>query len=383
MTDTAFCTIVDETFLPHALVLLRSLQTRRPDSRVWAFCLDQMSLRVLHDLTGPNVMAEDFSQVEAADPDLLSVRASRTRSEYCWTATPIVCRHLLTQHREVAMVTYLDADLMFFADPQPVLEEMDEASVLLFPQRISWRDMGWSGGDGTVDPAHRLTQIYGSFNAGSITFRKDQAGLAALEWWRERCLEWCFDREEPGRWADQRYLEELLNRFAGVRVTGHPGAALAPWNTDACRLSRDGDSLVADGVPAVFHHYQSLRLLRTGFLSKCVLWLPNVFALPVGLSGMVARHDRCYSLSRQERYLLWDPYVEELGAVLDDVLRRVPGYRERLPVLDARSAALDAGQALYMRLYRLAAKILPGRVRAALSRARLAAPGFRARLRAR
>ena len=76
----------------------------------------------------------------------------------------------------------------------------------------------------------------GIYNVEWLTFRRDHRGLAALNWWRERCIEWCYDRPEPGRYADQKYLEELPRRFGGVRVLANVGGGVGPWNVSQYRL---------------------------------------------------------------------------------------------------------------------------------------------------
>jgi hypothetical protein len=210
-TKNEFCTIVDWEFLPQVVVLLRSLADVCDDFKLRVYCLDHRALEVLRRAKLPGSVPLDFALLEAADPDLHAVKQERTRAEYCWTATPALCRYVLQREPELEMITYLDADLMFFADPSEVLTEIGANSVLLFPQRIGSREQGWSDLTAGSAAAERLTETYGSFNAGTITVRNDDHGHAVLEWWRERCLEWCFDRKEPGRWADQRYLEEMLS----------------------------------------------------------------------------------------------------------------------------------------------------------------------------
>ena len=202
-----------------------------------------------------------------------------------------------------------------------------------------------------------MAEAYGSFNAGSITFRNDDRGRAALDWWRDRCLEWCFDRKEPGRWADQRYLDELQRLFPGVRVATHRGTALAPWNTHACGIASRNGTLVVDGVPAIFHHYQSLRLKREPALPLPVRWLPNTYRLQDGKQPLVAQHDSVYALSRSERRLLWEPYIERLERVLIDIEKLMPTYADGLPFLAA---------------YHLAGLMLPSWLRIVLSRMRSA-----------
>ena len=100
----------------------------------------------------------------------------------------------------------------------------------------------------------------GAYNVEWLTFRRDEHGLAALTWWRDRCLEWCYFRYEDGKMGDQKYLDDWPERFESVHVLRHPGGGLAPWNAEQYTLEeRDGQVLV-DGRELVFHHYHSLRL---------------------------------------------------------------------------------------------------------------------------
>jgi hypothetical protein len=90
-----FCTLTDLRFLPHALVLQQSLASVCSDYRLRIFCLDDVSLAVLTGLRPRGCEPVPFSRVESHDPQLRAVAAGRTRSEYCWTATPALCRYVL------------------------------------------------------------------------------------------------------------------------------------------------------------------------------------------------------------------------------------------------------------------------------------------------
>src|SRR5262249_5291447 len=168
-----------------------------------------------------------LDDLEEHDPGLLDVKPSRSRTEYYWTATPAVCSYALKTEPGLESITYLDADLMFFADPAPAFEELADGSILIVPHRYA--------------PEHRIwEEPCGIYNVQFVTFRRDANGLAALDWWRERCLEWCYNRYEDGRFGDQKYLDDWPTRFGGVRVLEHLGGGLAPWNVGQYRLERDG-----------------------------------------------------------------------------------------------------------------------------------------------
>ena len=76
----------------------------------------------------------------------------------------------------------------------------------------------------------------GTYNVEWLTFRRDEDGLAALQWWHDRCIEWCFFRSRTGSSAirSTSTTGPLPRR---VHVLEHPGGGLAPWNVTAHELA--------------------------------------------------------------------------------------------------------------------------------------------------
>jgi FkbM family methyltransferase len=284
-----FCTLFDSNYLTRAIVLARSLASTAPAWHLTAFCFDDLAFDLLTRLELPNVTPVGLADLEAFDPELLAVKGSRSPVEYCWTATPSVIRYVLGTRPDVHEVTYVDADLRFFSDPEPVFDEMGDASVLITPHRFP----------PALASAADTTGIY---NVQFMTFRDTEEGRTALEWWRERCLEWCYARVEDGKMGDQKYLDDWPVRFDGVHVVRHLGAGLAPWNVGQYRLA-SGPSV--EGVPAVFFHYHGLRLQRSG---------RHVWRIAL------------YPQSRMARRLFYDPYFADVAAALQDVRQLHPEY---------------------------------------------------------
>ena len=75
-------------------------------------------------------------------------------------------------------------------------------------------------------------------------FKNDRSGREALEWWRERCLEWCYNRHEDGKFGDQKYLDDWVERFKNVRVINNIGVGVAPWNVNSYELIRSEERRV-------------------------------------------------------------------------------------------------------------------------------------------
>ncbi|HMQ34137.1 MAG TPA: hypothetical protein PKD53_25615, partial [Chloroflexaceae bacterium] len=244
-----FCTYFDRGYLRRGLALYSSLRRHCPAFRLWALCLDEASHRVLTAMALPGVEPIALTELEGGDAELLRVKGDRSRVEYYFTLTPALPLYIFERWPEVSLITYLDADLYFFADPRPLFDELGGGSVAITPHRFSRR--------------LRHYESHGRYNVGWVSFRRDASGLACLRWWRERCLEWCYDRAEPGRFADQKYLDEWPRRFAGVVVIRQRGANLAPWNIADATITAAGDEVRVDGDPLIFFHFHGLRQPRS------------------------------------------------------------------------------------------------------------------------
>jgi hypothetical protein len=272
-----YCTYFDRNYLTRAMALHRSLVRHSPLFTLWALCLDDDTHGALETLQLEGVRPIRLAELEAADPALLEVKGSRSTVEYYWTCSPILPRFLMQQHPEIDLLTYVDADLLFYSSPQPIFDEMGAGSVLIVPHRFP--------------ESLRHLEVNGVFNVGLLAFRSDAQGRAILDRWREQCLDWCYLRVEDDRMADQKYLDAWPGQ-PGVVVLQHPGAGLAPWNVMRYRLDLGAEPPSVDGHPLVFYHFQGLKAIRPG------LWDLGSY--------------RYATTNRMIRGQLYRPYIREL-----------------------------------------------------------------------
>lgn len=241
-----FCTYFDRNYLSRGLALYRSLREHCPDFKLWVLCMDHTAYEILEKLDLPGVHPLSLEKFERNDELLLSAKQNRSRIEYYFTCTPSLPLYILNNWPEVDLITYLDADLYFFASPTPLFEELGSGSIAIIGHRF---------------PLHlKNEEIHGIYNVGWLSFRHDENALVCLNWWRERCIEWCYDRVEDGRFADQKYLDDWPNRFANVVVLEHKGANLAPWNLSNYNLhSMNWNTVMVDEKPLIFFHFHGLK----------------------------------------------------------------------------------------------------------------------------
>lgn len=239
-----FCTLFDSNYLPRALVMYHSLEATEEDFTLYAVCFDDLAYQILAKLNLSMLVAIPLATFES--PQLRAVKGQRTATEYCWTCTPHVIRYVLDTYR-LPEVTYLDADLCFYAKPSILLDEFTQAgaSVLITPHRYT--------------PRYDKSATSGIYCVQFMTFKADDHGLEVLQWWQDRCLEWCFNRFEAGKLGDQKYLDDWPQRFEGVHVLQHIGGGLAPWNVQQYKLSERSIKLYVNEWPLVFYHFHGYK----------------------------------------------------------------------------------------------------------------------------
>lgn len=257
-----YATYFDHNYLPRALVLLDSLREHSPPFTLWCLALSPQSATALDSLAAPEVRVLRLEDLEAADSALLATKSSRTIAEYFFTLTSCWCRFLLETRPEIDLLTYLDSDLRFYSSPQPLFAELDDASIGIIEHR-------------TTRP-RALEAKFGRFNVGLLMFRNDAVGGTCVNRWRGQCIDWCFDRVEPLRYADQKYLDEWPSRYAETRILRHPGANVGPWNVGRHTLGGALPNVQVDGQPLIFFHYQRIRQGPSGMidLGLAPYWVP-------------------------------------------------------------------------------------------------------------
>ncbi|MDR1459560.1 MAG: glycosyl transferase [Bacteroidales bacterium] len=243
------------------------------------------------------------------DEELLQVKPVRTRSEYCWTCTSSTILYILN-HYNVEHCTYLDADLYFFSPPQPLIDEMGNDSILITSHRYT--------------PKYDQSRKTGIYCVQFVTFRNDMRGLTALHWWRNACLEWCYNRFEDGKFGDQKYLDDWTERFDGVHVLAHLGGGVAPWNMQQYSFEQINGKLTGlelnsgKQFDVVFFHFHSLMFVAPHYFSPRPYYRRNDSVISLLFKPYVNKiqsiRKQYVQIEKDERYLHgWDfcKYIAE------------------------------------------------------------------------
>ncbi len=284
-----FCTLFDRNYLFKGLALYESLLKVCDNFKLWILCFDDVTYNLLKKMNLKNI--ELISLKEFEDKELLKIKNIRSPVEYCWTCTPSLPLYILKNNPSLDMITYLDADLFFYSNPNPVYEEFGNNSILIIEHKYS-------------SAYEKYEKTSGKYNVQFLIFRNDSNAIECLKWWRERCNEWCFFKHEDGKLGDQKYLDDWPGKFKGVHVLQHKGGGLAPWNVQKYSIRKVDNKIFIDDNELIFYHFHQLNILS-----------PTEFDLSRG-----------YILSENVIELIYKLYVYQINKVINFVSNYEPTF---------------------------------------------------------
>ena len=243
-----FCTLFNSNYAARGLLMYESLKKTCTDFHLYIFAFDDELYRYLKERHLS--YATIISLAEFEDERLLKVKQERSARAYCWTCESLTIRYCLNRY-DIDHCTYIDADMYFYSNPQVLINEMGDNDVLL--------------------TEHRYTEsenvIYGGrFCVQFMTFRNTDNGRMILDWWCDRCIEWCGEDHIKGLFGDQMYLEDWPERFEGVHILQNLGGGVAPWNMQQYRFYKDNGVIKGevlengDVFDLIFFHFHAIKI---------------------------------------------------------------------------------------------------------------------------
>lgn len=239
-----FCTLFNTYYLAKGLALHQSLIDVCPNFHLYIFAFDENTYEFLIKKKLKNTTVISLQQFETQA--LLKCKKERTLAEYCWTCTPFTIQHCI-ENFNLNHCTYVDADLYFYSNPNILLDEMGDNSVLITPHNYFY--------------AYDQSAKSGIYCVQFMTFKNTINGLKVLTWWANACLKWCHAYYEDGKMGDQKYLDSWPFMFEGIYVCKNKGAGLAPWNARNFNYTTTNQLLIVDNTNIIFYHFHDLKYL--------------------------------------------------------------------------------------------------------------------------
>lgn len=243
-----FCTLFNSNYAARGLLMYESLKKTCTDFHLYIFAFDDELYNYVkkQNLSHTTII----SLAEFEDERLLKVKKERSARAYCWTCESLTIQYCLN-HYNIDHCTYIDADMYFYSNPQVLIDEMGDNDVLLTEHRYTKSENIAYGG---------------RFCVQFMTFRNTTNGKKVLDWWCDRCLEWCGEDHVNGLFGDQMYLEDWPERFKSIHILQHLGGGVAPWNMQQYEFYKEKSSVrgrkIDDGTlfEVVFFHFHAAKI---------------------------------------------------------------------------------------------------------------------------
>lgn len=247
-----FVTLFDKNYMSRGIVLYNSLKEHcKPDFTLYVLAMDDVTTEYLRSLEYANLIVITVKDMKEMYPVLIRLEQERTCGEFSWTLSSFSIQYCLRRFN-LDSCTYIDSDICFYNDPQLLLDELGEKSVLITEHNYT--------------PEYDQSATSGKFCVQFMFFKNNEDGNKVLEYWRSKCEEWCYNRMEDGKFGDQKYLDDWESRFEGIVYNcRNIGCGVAPWNVQKYDVSEEnGVIYVTERITKikkelVFYHFQGLR----------------------------------------------------------------------------------------------------------------------------
>jgi len=299
-----FCTLFDKNFIYRGLAMYESLLETDRDFKLWILCMDDI---VYEQLKKMNLRATELIKLtdfEKGDSELLEIKLRRTMVEYCWTLSSSLPLYVFKHNPDLHSVAYLDSDLYFFSNSESIYEEMGDSSIGIVRHNYS-KELTY------------LEKKSGIYNVSMVIFKNDDKARQCLEWWRERCLEWCYAYYEDGKLGDQMYLDDWPKRFDGVHVIKNKGANVAPWNLNKYLIKKEGEKIYVDEDQLIFYHFHSFKMYGI-----------NSFQL----------YYSSYLISKHDKEIFYPVYIKKIQKLIHKFISKFPDYTSGFNEVPSRIA---------------------------------------------
>lgn len=253
MIDCIF-TSINNGYLPKARILAASVRKHHPEAKM---------VLMLSDFADPALDYSDFdivlgpSDVVTGVDNLEAWLFDHTVVELCTAVKPFAFRHLFDKYG-FRSVVYQDPDTVLYSRLTELEAELESHPIVLTPHvSVPAADT-----DDLLDGEMLGCLRHGVFNLGFLALTSEGEGPVFLQWWLDRCRDYCFDDNQRGLFTDQKWIDLAPCFFQTLKILRLPSYNVATWNLyyrDVARAD-DGSIVVNREYPLRFYHFSGFDI---------------------------------------------------------------------------------------------------------------------------
>jgi hypothetical protein len=222
-------TIVAKNYIPLANILGDSIKEKNGSVEFKIFVADEIENDV-------NELSSNFQLIESQKlniPDFFSLAFKYNLTEFCTAIKPFCFEFLLDSGYN--KIVYFDPDIYVFSSLLPIINNLDNASIILTPHLTESQDLytgHW--------PEGGLSNS-GIYNLGFLALKNSEIGCNLISWWKNRTITMCYIEPREGYFTDQKLMDFVPALFNDVLIEKNIGFNVALWNVHERKIEKKDD----------------------------------------------------------------------------------------------------------------------------------------------
>lgn len=257
-----YYTVASKEYTYKVLLLYHSMMKYDTSFKFFIICQHKDSRSMLEKLALDNAVLIDIEALEVYDSEFAEIKGKRSIKQYAWAAKPVAALYIFEHYHEVDHIIWLDGDTVFLSSPDQIYEEWGEYPVALTEEKFTGKYAN-------------VASIYGYYNTGFMGFKRSEAALQCLRYFRRKLIEWNYDEKEQYRWNDQLYVSDWPERFSNIGIIKNYGVNMTPFifnrllNETSSTLHKENGSLYMGSTKIILFHYYGFALYNKHEFELC------------------------------------------------------------------------------------------------------------------
>lgn len=239
-------TLCSNNYLAHAKTLGDSVRNTNPD---FHFIIG------LVDKRDPKIDYSFFKDFEIIDYDAIGFPVFEEMVprynviEFNTAVKPFYFEYLFGKYGVHAKVFYIDPDIVVFSELKSLVNDLDEANIILTPNLTE--------APNKVDMGELASLRHGMYNLGFIGIRNGDESYRFVKWWQNRLRNHCVIDKPKGLFVDQKWVDLAPLFFKGVGINFNKGCNMAWWNLNERKLMQHNRKYFVNDLNCdlVFFHF--------------------------------------------------------------------------------------------------------------------------------
>jgi hypothetical protein len=246
MTKISALTICSFNYISKARVLIESYKTIHPEHDITLVIVDKKRESSTLQKLGINIIWAEDLPID----NFFQYAFTFDIIEFNTNVKPTAMKFLLEKYDKVI---YFDPDIQVFSSIDHILEELNNASIVITPHSVTPILDGCKPDDSDL-------LRFGAYNLGFVGVSKCSESFSFLEWWSDRCLKLGFYEPQLGLAVDQKWIDLAPSFFPKLKILHNVGLNVAFWNLHERFLSKVNNQWFVNGnIPLVFFHFSSFN----------------------------------------------------------------------------------------------------------------------------